>query len=72
MNQFRMVSENQYFLVSLQINFLFLYCFASQKRYGERNKTVLIINTYYLQVENMRNFDVNGETTTFTLLLIKM
>ena len=58
-----MVLENQYFIVLLQINLLVLNLFLSQRQYNilKINKSILTKITFYLEDDDRRMDDINGE-----------
>ena len=48
-----------------------VFCLPETIHYKTTNKSVLNTKTFYLEHDNHEEVDFNGETLTFTLLLVK-
>ena len=49
-----------------------IFCEPETIRYKKINKSVLNTTTFYLEDDNNKEVDFNGETLTFTLQMIKI
>ena len=49
-----------------------IFCEPETLHYKKINKSILNTITFYLEDDNNEEIDVNGETLTFTLQMIKM